>query len=293
MLIGDSAFPPATYPTQFQGEPVVGWVVYIPGGDAYHGWSQAEIEELKAQPWCQFVLPCFVRSNPQGAPQAAQDAAAVAAWSRAQGQPAGTLVMTDYETAVDSPYEVTFDQDLHADDGDEEILYGSKATVVQNTAPSGGYDEADWTGVDSAPGSMATQFYSGADYDLNDFRADAPLWRIRGTAPASSTAVSANPTSEEDDNVSQQSDSNGLALLQWAGSATNPKHVLQFFYDGAQGPAPSLRVDLGLSTGPFVLTEDQWVNGRITYDIPADFQVIAWALSAKASNTPPFCVGAY
>lgn len=184
MLIGDSAFPPQTYPTTYGGKPVVGWCVYIPGGDAYHGWSQAEIDHLKAQAWCRYLLPVFVRSHPQGTAQAAADAAAVAAWIHAQGQPSGTLVMMDYETAIDSVYETTFDRALREATGDLEVLYGSRSTVIRNTAPSGGYDEADWTG--QAPGSLASagqQFYSCDTYDLNEFRDTAPLWDIRPATP--------------------------------------------------------------------------------------------------------------
>lgn len=197
MLIGDSAFPPATYPTSFGGKPVVGWCVYIPGGNAYHGWSKAEFDHLRALPWCRYIVPVFVRSHPQGAEQAQADAAAVAAWIHAQGQPRGTLVMMDYETAVDSVYEIEFDRALREASGDLEVLYGSKSTVIKNAAPSGGYNEADWTG--RAPGpldSTAQQFYSCDAYDLNDFRDTAPLWDIR---PASQPTAA--PAAAEEDTM--------------------------------------------------------------------------------------------
>lgn len=190
MLIGDSAYPPATYPTEVGGKPVVGWCVYI-GGNTPHVWTEAEIAHLMAQPWCRYVLPVYVRSRPTGVDQAQRDAAAAIAWSKAHNQPRGTLVMWDYETAVNSAYELAVDAALRAGDGDLEVLYGSKSTVVQNTAPSGGYDEADWTGADHAPASMAVQFLATAGYDMNDFRDSAPLWDLHPAPPAPTTAAHA------------------------------------------------------------------------------------------------------
>jgi hypothetical protein len=259
MLIGDSAFPPASYPTSFGGKPVVGWCVYIPGGDAYHGWTQAEIDHLKAQPWCRYLLPVFVRSNPQGAAQASADAATVAAWARAQGQPRGTLTMLDYETAVDSAYEQAFDQDLRNADGSLEVLYGSKSTVVKNPAPSGGYDEADWTGtIPGALASTAVQFYSGTSYDLNEFRDTAPLWDLR-PAPTS------HPALPQEDDMSTTS-VNGRAGLSWPAGA---RHVVQVTYDPAGGD-PTLRVVLALISGPVVLSLGP-KNGTGVLEIPGQY----------------------
>jgi hypothetical protein len=279
MLIGDSAFPPATYPTEFQGEPVVGWCVYLPGGDAYHGWSQAEIEALKAQPWCQYVVPVFVRSNPQGAAQAEQDAATVIAWSKAQGQPNGTLVMWDYETAVDSAYELTVSQQLAAGDGDLETLYGSKSTVIENTAPSGGYDEADWTGTDSAPASMAAQFYSGAAYDLNDFRATAPLWRIRGSTPTTTTAPSA-PTPRKDEIVTVQS-VDGVAIVGWSSGEV---HDVEVITDESISAFPTVRVALQSPGANGYVLNAAWAVSRTdhTLEIPAQFVPDAFGVVLKA-----------
>lgn len=265
MLIGDSAFPPAQYPTEFQGQPVVGWCVYIPGGDAYHGWSQAEIDYLKAQPHIRYLLPVFVRSHPQGAAQAELDAGIAVAWARAQGQPRGTLVMQDYETAVDTPYELTFDAELRAGDGDLEILYGSRATVVQNAAPSGGYDVADWTGA--VPGSLAStaqQFYSGPEFDLNDFRDGAPLWDLRPSTPAPPAR-----SLEEDDEMSTTS-TGGRAGLSWAAGT---RHVVQVTYDPAGGD-PALRVLLTLTTGPWVAPKYMTFPkgaGSGVYEIPSEY----------------------
>lgn len=265
MLIGDSAFPPAEYPTEFDGEPVVGWIVYIPGGDAYHGWSQAEIDRLKAQSWCRYIVPCFVRSHPQGAEQAKADAATAAAWAHAQGQPRGTLTMMDYETAVDSVYELTFDADLRSDDGDLEILYGSKGTVIRNAAPSGGYDEADWTGaLPSSLASMAEQFYSGDAYDLNRFRDDAPLWDLR---PAPAPPAPSAHSLEEDDVTTTSV--NGRAGLPWPAGRC---HAFEANYAAAGQVDLVLGVELKLVGGP-VYPADFTVShltGTGSYEIPAE-----------------------
>jgi hypothetical protein len=192
MFIGDSAYPPAAYPTSFGGKPIVGWCVYI-GGDTPHPWTSAEIEHLKALPWCRYIVPIFTRSNPVGA-DAAADAAVAIAWAKTYGQPSGTLTEVDYETARDSAYELAFAAALRAGDGDLELLYGSKADVVKNSRPDGGYDEADWTGADYAPADTADQFASFAAYDLNDFTPVAPLWDLRPTP----VAPPATPTDLEE-----------------------------------------------------------------------------------------------
>ncbi len=171
------------------------------------------------------------------------DAATVAAWARAQGQPRATLTMLDFETAVDSAYELAFDQSLRGADGDLEVLYGSKSTVTRNTAPSGGYDEADWTGsVPGAPASTATQFYSGTAYDLSDFRDTAQLWDIR-------PAATPTPATPEEDDMATTS-VNGRAGLSWAAGT---RHVVQVTYDPAGGD-PALRVVFALTSGPVVLS---------------------------------------
>jgi hypothetical protein len=270
MLIGDSAFPPATYPTEFDGKPLEGWCAYIPGGDAYHGWSQAEIEGLKSQPWCRYIVPVFVRSNPRGAVQGAADAATVVAWSRAQGQPRGTLVMWDAETAVDSAYELAFDAALRAEDGDLEIAYGSKSTVIRMPAPSGGDDVADWTGtIPGSLASMAVQFYSADAYDLNDFRDGAPLWDLRPGPAAPTPAPTAHSLEENDMRTTSV---NGRAGLAWAAGQC---HVIEANYGAADQPDLELDIELKLTTGPlYVGPVGAWIighqTGTSTYEIPAE-----------------------
>lgn len=194
-IIGDSAYPPTSYPTVFQGQPIVGWCVYI-GGNTPHPWTAAEIARLKAQPWCRYIVPIFTRSNPQNA-SAAQDVAIAVWWAKTYGQPSGTLTMWDAETAVAPAYYSSVDKLLRLGDGDLEILYGSKATVTQNPRPSGGYDEASWTGQDYAPADTADQFGSWDAYDLNDFKSTAPLWDLR-SVPVPTSLPSTTISLEED-----------------------------------------------------------------------------------------------
>lgn len=196
VVIGDSAWPPASYPTSIDGKPVVGWCVYI-GGNTPHIWTDAEIANLKAQPWCRYIVPIFTRSNPQGA-NATADADAAIAWARAHGQPSGTKTMWDGETAVDSPYYTGVDQRLQSQAGLHEILYGSKSSVTQNARPSGGYDEASWTGAPYDPVDEADQFGSWAAYDLGEFKTDE-LWDLHPTPVPPAPPAPVPPTVLEDD----------------------------------------------------------------------------------------------
>jgi hypothetical protein len=247
VLIGDSAYPPASYPTAFNGKPLSGWMVYI-GGNAVHVRTETEIAALKAQPWCRYIVPCFVRSNPQSA-DAAADADAAIAWARAHGQPSGTVVCWDGETAVNSTYFTAVDQRLQAQAGLHELLYGSKATVVGNARTSGGYDEASWTGSDYAPADAADQFASFAAYDLGDFADVTMLWDLHPAAP---TGTATPPASPEDD-MAQAVD--GFATFSWSEDA---RHIVQVAADLNSGAnQPILRVVLLVEPGgPVVLAGD-------------------------------------
>ena len=97
--------------------------------------------------------------------------------------------------------------------------------------------------------------------------------------------------------MSQQSNANGQAIVQWAAGS---RHVIQFTYEGAWGAAPTLRVDLGLTSGPLVFGEGSATNpwlpgGRIVYEIPTDHIPDAFQVTASSTNTgaAPFTVGAY
>ena len=242
-LIGDSAYPPSSYPTAFNGEPLEGWCVYI-GGNAVHVWTASEIAALKAQPWCRYIVPIFVRSNPSAATSPQADASAAIAWARANGQPPGTVTMWDGETAVDPGYFTAVDQYLQSQAGLHELLYGSKATVVQNARPSGGYDEAAWTGSAYAPDDEADQFASFAAYDLGEFQ-PGPLWDLHPAAPV----VAATPPAASEDDMAQAQD--GYVTFSWS---EGERHIVQVAFDPINGNQPALRVVLFLEPGgPLVL----------------------------------------
>ena len=173
--IADSAYPltAGSYPSSVQG-----WGFYI-GGDTPHVWSDAEVAALPYR----YRLPIYTRDDP-GSASAAADAGAAVAWSRAHGQPAGTLIQLDFETAVDAAYVNAFDAVILAA-GYKTVLYGSQAYVLQNPQPSGGYNVADWDGVDDDPSWTAKQYADTGAYDLNDFSPAAPLWDTQAIATSS------------------------------------------------------------------------------------------------------------
>lgn len=239
ILIGDSAWPLKQYPKTWNGQPIRGWAVYV-GGDTPHPWTDAEIVALKLVPWFEFIVPIWVRSNPTGSAQAQQDAAAQLAWSRAHGQPAQTVIELDFETAVEGAYAMTFDADLQRG-AELEMLYGSAATVTGNPAPSDGYNEADWTGVEptSLPlGVVGEQFYSQT-YDLTAYAEAAHLWSFRSqTTPAPSA-----PRSTQEDEMAQAID--GQVDIGWS---VGDMAVVQVSANGGsplnKGQTPELSVCL-------------------------------------------------
>jgi hypothetical protein len=173
--IGDSAYPLAagSYPGSVQG-----WGFYI-GGDTPHVWSDTEVAALPYR----YRLPIFTRSDPDSAAQAQSDAAAAVAWAKAHHQPAGTLIQLDFETAVNAVYVTAFDAIIVAG-GYKTVLYGSQSTVQQNPTPSGGFNIANWDGVDDDPNWTAKQYEDTGGYDLNDFSPAAPLWDTQAAAQA-------------------------------------------------------------------------------------------------------------
>lgn len=165
----DAAYPLASPP------PSDGVVIYLPGGDAVHGWSTAEAGEQKAR----YRLPVFVRSNPPG-PGAAADVAAAVAALHAIGAPKGTLVAWDVEMAADAAYIRAVYGAMKAA-GYLLIVYGSQSTVLGNDNPDGLYWGADWTGVPHLHSpDMMTQWVSFAGYDESLAEASLPFW---DTAP--------------------------------------------------------------------------------------------------------------
>lgn len=172
-IMGDSANPPAAYPK------VDAWAFYV-HGDTPHVWTD---EEVAAIP-CRYRLPILTR-NIGGDP--AKDAAALIAWCRAHGQPAGTLTALDFEDRVDPIYLRAYDTAVHAA-GWLVAVYGQQSTVLGNPRPSGGYWVANWdrdaAATRLASGWAARQYAGdtqlGHPWDLSVVAADTPLWDTRG-----------------------------------------------------------------------------------------------------------------
>lgn len=283
ILIGDSAWPLKQYPKTWNGQPIRGWAVYV-GGDTPHPWTDAEIAALKLVPWFEFIVPIWVRSNPTGSAQAQQDAAAQLAWSRRHGQPPQTVIELDFETAVEGAYAVTFDTDLQRG-AELEMLYGSAATVTGNPAPSDGYNEADWTGVEPTalpPGVVGEQFYSQT-YDLTAYAEAAHLWSFR---PQTTTTPTTAPSSMEDDEMSTTSNDGGRAGLSWP---KGTKHVVQVNYAAANQPDLVLAIELKLKPSgpvyPAAWSIDHTI-GTDAWEIPAQYVadcvgvILNWAASS-------------
>lgn len=244
MLIADSAYPLSTYPTSWNGQAIGGYGFYI-GGNTPHTWSAAEVAALKTH--YRYLLPIYTCSNPASR-NAATDAAAAIGALRALAVPGSVLVQLDYETAVDSAYEQAFGA-LLAAAGYILELYGSAATVAKNVRPAGGYDEASWTGKDTAPADTGVQFVDVGSYDLNDFRASAPLWDTRPPAP---TPPTVRPATTQEDDMTQAID--GQADIGWS---MGQMRVVQVTADGGAalngGRLPVLRVTLHTRAGAVVL----------------------------------------
>lgn len=174
----DAAWPPATPPnTEF----VAGYY----GGGTPHPWTDQEITDSLRKSTAQFFLPIFVR-----VPPTVRDPVVEANWFidkvEAHGQPKGTLVALDYETAVD-PWQERFDAQV-VKRGYLMALYGSRSRVVQNKRPSGGYWTATWNNVPHLDtGATITQYGGdvtlGQPYDLNVAALATPFWNTGGDMP--------------------------------------------------------------------------------------------------------------
>ena len=242
IILGDSAYPLATYPTTWNGLAVGGWGFYI-GGNTPHTWSAAEVAALKTH--YRYLLPIYTCSNP-GSRNAAADAADAIAHLRALDIPVGTEVQLDYETAVDSAYEQAFDKALRVA-GYSLILYGSASTVVKNARPSAGYNEAGWTGKAYAPADAADQFVDTGAFDLNEFATDASLWDTRPPAPIQAAPAAAT---EEDD--MQQIEPTRDHPGEYAYGVTAGKTKVAFVADGYALAPAKLRVATWVGNNPQV-----------------------------------------
>jgi len=170
--MGDSAWPPGTYPA------VDAWGFYV-HGDTPHTWTDQEIADIP----CRYLLPIVTR-NIGGDP--AQDAAALIAWCRAHHQPPGTLTALDFEDRVDPAYLRAYDAAVTAA-GWLVAVYGQQSTVLGNPRPSGGYWVANWDRDASAarvPAGWAARQYAGDTqlghpWDLSTVPDSTPLWDTR------------------------------------------------------------------------------------------------------------------
>lgn len=189
----DAAYPnTAADPTNLDG-----FLVYI-GGDTPHVWTDAEIAAAKGR----YVVPVYVRSNPQGADPVG-DAGQAIAWLRAHNAPQGITIVLDLETAVNAAYVNSFGTQIH-NAGFKVLVYGSKSTIFQNPALDG-YFVADYTQTDHVlAGSVATQYADGSSYDLDDITNVVTLWDRT------------NPYASEDDDMGAlyDTDSQGIWFLQ-------------------------------------------------------------------------------
>jgi hypothetical protein len=177
-------------------------------------------------------------------------------------------------------------------------IYGEAAIIERWRGFGAGWgflsESTSWEGGANISGCQIQQTGTAPsnnyDYDIA-LAADYGGWQVGGNT----TAPTPPPTTSEEDDMSSyqaKSDSTGLVYLQWAQGSNPPAvHVLQFYYDGAFGTTPTLRVDLGLTTGPWVISESDWDGQRFVYEIPADFLEHAFAVSVKATaGTAPFSV---
>lgn len=256
--------------------------------------TRAEAETLTS--WGKLIV-CNWESTGKGGDyaQGVADARTAKAQADAAGRPAGRPIYFSIDEDVDPASTDQYRQGVESVLPKAEVgVYGSAAMcshwVAQGVLWAWRTMSTSWSGGSSTAGDSLVQTgyalngNADADYaDVTDFGG----WNLNtvATLPSTTSTITVFTTSEEDD-MSQQSQ-NGVALLQWAGGT---RHVLQFFYDGANGAAPELRLDLGLTTGPLVLTQNSWSQGRIVYEIPAEFVPKAFAVSVKASNSTPFSV---
>lgn len=262
-------------------------------------WKNLSLSEAQTlTSWGKFIVANW-ESNGLGGDfaQGVADATAAVVLATAAGWPGG-----------DRPIYFSIDENVNPADMDGYFngiasvlpkaqigIYGEAAIIERWRSFGAGWGwltmSDSWEGGDNISGCQLQQ--TGTDpsnnYDYNiSLAADYGGWQVGGN-----TTGSTIPVSEEDPMIIQaKSDSTGLVLLQWPqGSNPVAVQILQFYYDGAYGTAPTLRVDLGLLSGPWVIEEKDWVGQRFVYRIPEEFVHNIFAVSAKATaGTAPFSV---
>jgi hypothetical protein len=150
------------------------------GGGTPHVWTQSETDQMMQETGARGILPNFVRVPPTTRDPRAEAAWCVK-WMQDHGQPRGTLIALDYETAV-STWQEEFDK-IIVDGGYRMVLYGSRSTLFQNKRPSGGYWPAHWNNTPHLcpeAGVAMTQY--GGDvtinkpWDISLVADSAPIW---------------------------------------------------------------------------------------------------------------------
>jgi len=150
-------------------------LIYIAGGNAAHGWTDAEISEQTAR----YRVPCFVRSV---APFDAQaDAELVLGWLSAHGAPKGIAIMWDLEGAQQPAY-ITAVGDVMHENGYLVLPYGERSTLFVNPALDGFWDADPSGSAHISAGCVATQWLWADGYDLSWIEDTVPLWDTQAPA---------------------------------------------------------------------------------------------------------------
>lgn len=175
----DAAFPPSSPPNV---EFVAGYI----GGGTPHVWTDAEWAASLSKSTAQLRLPIFVRVPPTTRDPVVE-ANFCADYGERHDQPKGTLIALDYETSTVQSYLDAFDDQI-VKRGYKTVVYGSRSTVMQLRAPSGGRWSATWNNVPHMDdGAVITQYGGdvtlGQPYDLNVALDSVPFWG--GTVSAS------------------------------------------------------------------------------------------------------------
>jgi hypothetical protein len=178
MVTGTLSFVDAATPGSIQDGPYDGTCYYL-GGDTPHVWTKAELDARPER----YRLGIFVRSNPIGTTQAINDVHTCLAQLVLMGQPKGTLVCLDMETAQDPTYVIAFCTSMLEADYPV-IVYGSQSDVFGNHNPEGLYFGAEWTGTPHlASGDAMTQYVSFTGYDIDQAKPSLPFWDTKTVAP--------------------------------------------------------------------------------------------------------------
>jgi hypothetical protein len=259
MTTGTLKFVDASTPGSIKSGPYDG-VCYYLGGDTPHVWTKPELDARPER----YRLGIWVRSDPIGVAQAMTDAVHCLAQLAFMGQPKGTLVCIDMETAEDPTYVAAFSANILSG-GYKLIAYGTQDDVFGNDNPDGLYFGAAWTGVSHiASGDQMTQYVSFTGYDVDLAEATLPLWDMKPTVLKPIQPVYTEDSMIVLDDLSQ----NGPAMC-----LPVPAGMAKILFYADQGyhnmTAPELR--LGFAPGTFVeaTVKPTW-DSPVTADVPKD-----------------------